>query len=110
MSILSGILKTFVGDKSKKDLKGLHPLVAKIHQAETGLPQLSNDELRAKTIDFKNQIAQVRQPFYHEFYLLKEEFEGLQDLDEKEDRYTSIDQATKQAQEEVAKALRHITP
>ncbi len=110
MSILSGILKTFVGDKSKKDLKGLHPLVDKIHQAETGLPQLSNDELRAKTIDFKNQIAQVRQPFYQQIEQLKEEIEGLQDLDEKEDRYTSIDQATKQAQEEVAKLLDTLLP
>ena len=40
MSMLSGILKTFVGDKAKKDLKRLYPLVDKIHQA-TAVLELS---------------------------------------------------------------------
>ena len=46
MSVLSGILKTFVGDKTKKDLKGLHPLVDKIHQATAALEDLTHDQLR----------------------------------------------------------------
>ena len=41
MSVLSGILKTFVGDKAKKDIKGLYPFVDNIHQATAALNDLT---------------------------------------------------------------------
>ena len=60
MSVLSGILKTFVGDKAKKDLKGLYPLVDKIHQATAALDGLTNDQLRDQTNTFKKEIAEIQ--------------------------------------------------
>ena len=56
MSVLSGILKAFVGDKSKKDLKGLYPLVDKIHLAAATLDGLTNDQLRDQTIRSKKKF------------------------------------------------------
>ncbi|NCG04856.1 MAG: preprotein translocase subunit SecA, partial [Bacteroidetes bacterium] len=110
MSVLSGILKTFVGDKAKKDLKGLHPLVDKVHQASQGLNSLSHDELRAKTSEFKQQIADIRKPLFDEIEDLKTKIEALTDLDEKESRYADIDRITTQAHDEVAAYLDSILP
>ena len=53
--MLGKILKLFVGDKSKKDLKLINPIIEKIHSFEQVMNSLSNDELRAQTNDFKNQ-------------------------------------------------------
>ena len=54
--MLGKILKLFVGDKSKKDLKLIKPLIEKIHSFEQEMNNLSNDELRDQTNEFKNQI------------------------------------------------------
>ena len=62
MSILNKILKTFVGDKTKKDLNNITPLVAEIKTYEKQLESLTNDELRLKTAAFKEQIARLELP------------------------------------------------
>ena len=49
MGIFNSVLKAFVGDKKKKDLKLLQPVVDKVHEMEGHILELSNDELRAKT-------------------------------------------------------------
>ncbi|MCL4112425.1 UNVERIFIED_CONTAM: hypothetical protein GTU68_046951 [Idotea baltica] len=59
MSFLNSVLKVFVGDKSKQDVKAISPLVDKIKTFETAIEALSHDELRAKTADFKSKIAEA---------------------------------------------------
>ena len=54
MSILNSILKIFVGDKSKQDVKMISPIVKSILSFEEKVSQLSNDDLRAKTDEFKS--------------------------------------------------------
>ena len=62
MSFLNSVLKVFVGDKSKQDVKALSPIVDKVKAFESALEQLSHDELRAKTAEFKAKIAEARKP------------------------------------------------
>jgi preprotein translocase subunit SecA len=45
MSILNNILKTFVGDKTKKELNKITPLVNQIKTFEKELEALSHDQL-----------------------------------------------------------------
>ena len=59
MSIVTNILKVFVGDKSKNDIKSIQPLVEAIKKAESTLSELSADELRAKTHLFKARIKEA---------------------------------------------------
>ena len=54
--MIGKILKFFVGDKSKKDLKLINPIIDKIHSFHPEVSNFSNDELRAETIDFKNKM------------------------------------------------------
>ena len=72
MSLLNSILKVFVGDKSKQDVKAIMPIVDKIKTFEKSLEALSHDELRAKTQTFKAVIAEARKPFFEQIEQLKE--------------------------------------
>src|ERR1051325_8991916 len=50
------ISKIFGGSKSEKDVKILQPIVDRVNEFYTTYQSISNDELRAKTIDFKDCI------------------------------------------------------
>ena len=91
MSLINSILKVFVGDKYKKDLKLLQPIVAEVNKFETEISNLTNDQLRDKTNYFKQKIKEITQPFTSQIELLKEETLKA-NIDRKEEIYTEIDQ------------------
>ena len=64
MSLLNSILKVFVGDKVKKDLKTIQPIVNKIKTYQKALSKLSINELRAKTTEFKAKIKFINHSIY----------------------------------------------
>jgi len=91
MGLLDSVLKVFVGDKSKQDVKAIMPIVEKIKTFETALEALSHDALRAKTEEFKSKIADARQPFLKQIEELTAKAEATEDIDEREDIYQNID-------------------
>lgn len=91
MTLLDSVLKMFVGDKSKQDIKAIMPLVNKTKTFEAALESLSHDELRAKTTAFKNQIAEARKPHHDTIEKLTAEAEATEDIDKREDIYQEID-------------------
>ncbi|TRW24809.1 preprotein translocase subunit SecA [Flavobacterium zepuense] len=110
MSLINSILKAFVGDKSQKDVKAIQPLVNKIKSFEGALTQLSHDELRAKTIYFKDTIKKARAEKDAKIASYLEEVEKTADIDAREDIYASIDALEKEAYELSEKALLEILP
>ena len=46
MSLLNSVLKVFVGDKKKKDLKILQPIVDNVRAFDQEMETLSIDQLR----------------------------------------------------------------
>ena len=97
MSIVNNLLKLFVGDKTKKDLKSILPLVDTIKGHENAFNQLSNDELRAKTVEFKERIKAARREFDREIEEHRASIEALEDIDERERLYNRIDSLEKDA-------------
>ncbi|WP_104735781.1 preprotein translocase subunit SecA [Hanstruepera ponticola] len=91
MSFLNSVLKVFVGDKSKQDVKAIMPIVKQIKTFESALAQLSHDELRAKTSFFKEKIEEARKPLNEKIESLLEQAENTEDIDEREDIYLEID-------------------
>ena len=91
MSLLNSVLKVFVGDKSKQDVKAITPIVNQIKTFESALEALSHDELRAKTAFFKSKIAEARQPFNDKIEKLQKEADETEDIDQREDIYQEID-------------------
>ena len=70
-----GFLSKVFGSKSDRDIKHIRPLVEKIKEEFAKLEVLSNDELRAKTLGFKQQIADYLTDIDGEIKNLKAEAE-----------------------------------
>ncbi|MEL0202404.1 MAG: hypothetical protein VW892_07160, partial [Flavobacteriaceae bacterium] len=97
MSILNSILKTFVGDKTKKDLANIKPLVSQINQLQAQLETLSADALRAKTDALKQGIQDNRKAEDEQIQNLKEQLAQQKDIDARESLYQEIDGLGEQA-------------
>jgi len=110
MSLINSILKAFVGDKSQKDIKAIQPIITKIRSFEGPLSQLSHDELRAKTIYFKDTIQKARADKDAKIASYLQEVEKTEDIDAREDIYASIDALQKEAYDITEKVLMDILP
>ena len=97
MSIINSLIKIFVGDKAKSDLKSIQPIVAKIKAYAQELEAISNDELRAKTLSFKQKIKEARADLDLRIATLQEQANATEDIDKKEDLYTEIDKLSIEA-------------
>ncbi|UOB18009.1 preprotein translocase subunit SecA [Abyssalbus ytuae] len=110
MSFLNSILKAFVGDKAKKDIKDIQPIIDQIKSFEESLSKLSNDELRAKTQYFKDKIKESKASIDEEISKLKAEADSIEDIDRKEDIYSEIDKLQDEAYQISEKTLNEILP
>ena len=108
--MLGKILKLFVGDKSKKDLKLINPIIEKIHSFEQVMNGLSNDELRAQTNEFKNQINNSIAEINSQIDKIKKEIEEVTDFDKKEGLFSQIDKLNEEAYNVSEDTLNEILP
>ncbi len=110
MSVINTILKAFVGDKAKKDVKALKPLVAEIRSHEAALEALSHDELRAKTLEFKERIREGIADLEEQIEALEQQVLESDDIDLNESLYAQIDELREQAHERTEKTLDEMLP
>ena len=110
MSLLNSVLKVFVGDKTKKDLAGILPLVSEINQYFDSYNELSNDQLRNKTQGFKDLINKNLNQVQDQINELKIEINQTDDIDQKENLYQQVDDLTTQIREITAETLEKILP
>lgn len=109
MSILNSVIKLFVGDKQQKDLKILQPVVESTKKFEAEFAKLSHDELRGKTIEFKNKIAAATAEFNSKIETLEEEAKSAE-IDRQEDIYAEIDNLKDEAYKISEEVLLEIMP
>ena len=110
MSFINNVLKVFVGDKAKKDVKALQPLIDKINAFEKEMESLSHDALREKTHGFKKLLKEATASTESEIESLKLAALNETDIDKNEDTYNKIDQL-KEAQYSITeKVLEDILP
>ena len=109
MSLLNSVLKIFVGDKQQKDLKILQPIVEKTNAFASAIDALSNDELRAKSEEFKSKIKDATNSFETKISELEKEAASA-DIDRQEAIYTEIDTLKDQAYDASEAVLLEIMP
>jgi len=109
MSIINSIIKVFIGDKKKKDLKILQPIVENVNAFQSEVSALSLDQLRAKTQYFKTQIKTALKPIEAKIATLNAEIESA-DINRKEAIYKEIDQLTDEAYQASETVLNTIMP
>ena len=110
MSFLDSIIKVFVGDKSKKDVKDIQPIVDQILALEKEYEALSLDELRSKTISFKNKIQEALKEVHQQMKDLNAEADASEDIDRKEEIYAEIDRLKDRSYEISEEVLNDILP
>jgi len=110
MSIVTTILKAFVGDKSKNDIKSIQPIVEAIKREEHTLQNLTHDQLRAKTVFFKETLQQASAALNDQIKGLQEEIANCANIDEREKLYDQIDQLEESIHEVSEKTLSELLP
>ena len=99
-----------MGSKADRDLKEVTPLVEKIRAVFPGLAALSNDELRAKTIDFKAKIQAYIASELSTIEELKVKVETTEDINAKEHIYAEIDKIEGSIDGKIEEVLLEILP
>ena len=110
MSFLNSILKLFIGDKAKKDVKSILPIVKEIKSLEKEISKLSNDELRNQTKKFKLEIEESISETKNKIDELKESVEKTNDFDKKEELYAQIDKNEEECYKITEETLNKILP
>lgn len=110
MSFLNKILKSFLGDKNQKDLKEVGKIVAKIKKAEPALRELSDDELRQKTREFREKIKTATAEISAQIEELKAQIKSTANIDEKEGLFSKIESLKKDSYKIEEKVLNEIQP
>ena len=111
MSIVESVMKLFFGDKSAKDIKQIMPLVDKTLAFGEGLEALSNDELRAKTQEFKQKIHDAVADKEAEIASLEAEAEAEnENLEKKEALFNQADELKKEVYKITENILNEILP
>ncbi|MDC7999287.1 preprotein translocase subunit SecA [Gilvibacter sediminis] len=110
MGLLDNVLKVFVGDKAKKDLGEIQPLVNQIKAKEADMAQLSLDQLRGKSDDFRAQLRDAQAETKAQLDALSKEAEEVSDIQRKEDIYAEIDQLKDSLYEIETQVLDEILP
>ena len=110
MSFFNNILKSFLGDKNQRDLKEVGKIVAKIKKVEPAIKELSDDELRGKSREFKEKIKTATADITTQIEQIKEQIKTTANIDEKEALFSKIETLQKDAYQIEEKVLNEILP
>jgi preprotein translocase subunit SecA len=108
-----GILaKIFGGNKSEKDIRRIQPTVEEINRHFADYRSLTNDELRAKTGEFRSRIAEHLSKIDTEIADLNKKAEELpfSDINGKDVIYQEIDKLKKDRDDQIEEVLENLLP
>ena len=107
---LAEIFKKLFGTKADRDMKAIRPILDKVLAAYAEIDALSDDQLRAKTLELKAFVADKIAADEKRIAEIKLELEGDIDIDQKERLATESDKLTKKIDEDIEAALNEILP
>ena len=109
---MANFLSKLFGSKSQRDLKEVNPFLEATLKVYPSIKELTNDQLRAKTIEFKERIQNEIRDEESELASLRKRIEDEYDMpvDEKEQLYKRIDELDKTSYDKTQKVLNDILP
>jgi len=108
MNFLNSVLKTILGDKSKKDLSPIYPRIKKAN--EFNLKSLTHDELRNKTREFRGKIKDATAAQNDEIKKIKAQIDTETNVYKKDEYYGKLDLLNNEAYKIEEKILSEIMP
>ncbi len=103
-------LKKIFGTKSDREMKEFAPMIDKINAEFEALKNISNDELRNKTNEFRARISDYLADIDTEIAKVREEALATEDIGHKEDLFASIDKLTKERDVALEVILKDLLP
>ena len=109
---MSNFLMKLFGNKSQRDLKEVQPYLDAALAIYPSIQALDNDQLRAKTIEFKERIRKEVESEETELAQLRSRIEEEYDMpvEEKEEIYKRIDSLESTSYDKTQKVLNDIMP
>ncbi|MBB78518.1 MAG: preprotein translocase subunit SecA [Crocinitomicaceae bacterium] len=99
------------GSKSNKDRKEYQPSIDKTNEFQTSFENISDDELRAKTIYFKSKIKDGISELEDELTELQEKTKSTSiSIQDKESLFESIDKMSRKIDDKIEEILEEIRP
>ncbi|HEY0678240.1 MAG TPA: preprotein translocase subunit SecA [Chitinophagaceae bacterium] len=104
--------KMFGGSKSEKDIKEVYPLVEQINRHFAAYQSLSNDELRNKTLEFRQRIREHLSAIDKEIMDINTQADELpfSDINGKDNLYQQVDKLKKDRDQQIEVVLKQLLP
>jgi preprotein translocase subunit SecA len=110
--MLGSIFKKVFGDKQQRDLKDVQPLVVRVKEEFAKLERLSHNELRDRTVAFKQRIADKVKEERAQVDALRAAIDGdpAMDIQQREEKYKEIDRLEERIVKDIEEVLLEILP
>lgn len=108
-----GLLKKLFKSKKERDVEALKPIVDQINAIYEQLHSLTDDELRAKTQEFKKRIADYVAPYKEKQAQIEKEIDQLLqkgDLKALEERYKELEKLKEERNQAYEEILNELLP
>ncbi|MCG8327839.1 MAG: preprotein translocase subunit SecA [Chitinophagales bacterium] len=107
---ISNSLKKVFGTKYDRDVNTYMPIVEEVNEFFESYEKLTNDELRNKTLEFRERIAEYLSDIDKEIDEIKAEADTSEDLHHKEELFGEIDELKKERDTKLEEVLKEILP
>ena len=105
-----GFIKKIIGTKQDRDMKQYQASVAEVNHYFAEYQQLSNDNLRAKTLDFRARIKDYLKDIDAEIASVNQQALDAEDFNEKERLFKEVDELRKDRDKALEDILLSILP
>lgn len=104
------LIKKMFPSKKDRDVKSLEPIVTAVNEEYVKLHNLSDDELRGKTAEFKQRIQDHTEEIRNLIAETQEQAKSETDVNEKDRLFKEVDELKKAHYEQVDEILEQIMP
>ncbi len=104
--ILNGIFKS----KSERDFKKYSPIIDAVEEEYEKLQALTNDQLRNKTAEFRQRIADHLAGIDEDIRSIEEQAKETEDIHQKEELFKEVDELRKERDKHLEEALNELMP
>lgn len=103
-------IKNIFGNKHEKDVKGYAAVVDKTNAYYAEYQNISNDQLRNKTLEFRERIKLGLSDIDNDIHALTEKANEEPDFIKKEEIYNEVDNIRKERNKYLENVLKEILP
>lgn len=109
-NIIAKTLQKIFGNKHERDVRNYMPVVEEINDHFKNYSALSNDELRGKTREFKERIADHLEGINGDIESLRKQSEEEENLEVKEEIFNEIDELYEERNKHLEDVLKELLP